>query len=406
MKLIKIVHQLRLAKGKKKLEVLKEHEDNELWRKFLIYTYDSRISYGVSPPKDTNFDIVDIEDVMFNMLDSLKERMSTGNDAKDLAKDLSKRFGEVPRLILGRSIKAGVSITSINKVYPDLIFEFKSMKGMDVPIFRYPVLSSIKYDGVKIFGFVDGYKSYTLTSSGLEVRIDSLNKDLSKLVSGVYEGELIHGRGKMVDRPVITGKLNSLLSSTITDIKEYSFMVYDYIPLDEWIAKIGILTFKERQERLLATYDPMSFKILPVHHNLLHSDEEVERYTSNLIAEGFEGSISRYDFDVYTWKRVPHLIKKKALRECVLECIGVIPHSNPSKGFIGSLVCEGTIKDKEEGEVFVKVNVGVGLSKMDILREPEYYIGKEIEILYNSVTYPKEGNSLFLPRIKRIVGKI
>ena len=110
--------------------------------------------------------------------------------------------------------------------------------------------------------------------------------------------------------------------------------------------------------------------------------------------------------DVYEFtgdKRTDRLIKKKSIRECVLKCVGTTPHTNPAKGIIGSLQLEGTIVDKNVGQVFVKVSTGSGLSKFDINCEPGRYIGEYIEIMYNSVTTVDGVHSLFLPRYKRIV---
>jgi ATP-dependent DNA ligase len=122
-----------------------------------------------------------------------------------------------------------------------------------------------------------------------------------------------------------------------------------------------------------------------------------------LIANGYEGTMSRYANDMYIFSRVDRLIKKKSIRECVIKCVGVVPHSNPAKGNIGSLVLEGTINDKDAGTVFIQVKTGSGLSKFDINCEPEYFIGRNVEMLYNSITKTETGYSAFLPRYKRLV---
>ena len=82
MNLIDIVHRLRLAKGSNaKLRILQNHKDNELWKKFLFYTYDMRITYGVSAPSTFDFDEADVDEVMFGRLDELRFRQITGNAA-------------------------------------------------------------------------------------------------------------------------------------------------------------------------------------------------------------------------------------------------------------------------------------------------------------------------------------
>ncbi|MCP4552473.1 MAG: hypothetical protein GY834_10640 [Bacteroidetes bacterium] len=403
-KLIKIIHQLRSVKGsKKKIEVLKQHSDNALWKKFLIYTLDTRATYGVSAPLNNVFGEKTIDETMFISLNPLIKREATGNDAKKLAKYLSETYGEIPRLILGRSLKAGVSVKIINNAYPGLIFSFESMKGKDVPIQEYPVISSIKYDGVKVFAIVKDSIVRLLTSSGAEFILKSLIDGLKRIKDGVYEGELTHKEGKQEHRTTISGKLNSLLAGTLDNIDEYNFRIYDYIPLNEWETKESVLTYSERHKILEhQSFECEYISLVPQiqHHNL----KEVTEFYESLVKIGYEGSIHRYEQDLYVWKRVDRLIKKKAIKECVLTCIDTVPHSNPSKGITGALICEGHIKDKEYGDIFIQVNAGSGLSKYDIQCSKERYLNKEVEILYNSITKTDNGYSLFLPRLKRILG--
>ena len=135
--------------------------------------------------------------------------------------------------------------------------------------------------------------------------------------------------------------------------------------------------------------------------------EDVIENFSDLIIRGFEGSMHRYAADPYMWtgdKRTDRLIKKKSIRQATVMCIGTIPHANQYKGITGSLIYRGIVNDKIAGTVEVEGNVGSGLSKFDIQFGEERYIGKEIELLYNSITESDGKHSLFLPMYKRIVG--
>ena len=64
-----------------------------------------------------------------------------------------------------------------------------------------------------------------------------------------------------------------------------------------------------------------------------------------------------------------------------------------------------TVNDKEAGVHEVLVNVG-GLGKFEIMQEADYFVGYEIEVLYNSLTVTSGTPSLFLPRYKRRRGDI
>jgi DNA ligase 1 len=321
MELISIVHELRLAKGSKnKVKILEQHKNNELWKKFLKYTYDPFISYGVSAPKDCTFDLLSIDDTMFDLLDMLVTRRATGNSAKEIALSLSTSFGEIPRLVLGRSLKAGVSITTINKVYPDLIETWESMKGKDVPIKEFPVMTSIKYDGVKVFVKVQEIGITLYSSSGLEFKLKSLSDEFSTAMLGVYEGELTHREGKIVHRPVITGHLNSLLAGTKADIPNYKYRIYDWIALDEWDSRQSKTQWWIRQKLLKSQFetgfqDSANVRLVAQHfHDTL---KEVVDMFEELISTGYEGTMSRYANDVYAFSRELIVLLKKSQLENV-----------------------------------------------------------------------------------------
>jgi len=410
MELIKIVHELRKAQGTNaKLDILMLHKDNDMWKTFLLYTYDERLSYGVSAPQTFDFDLKIIDANMFFKLDKLISRELSGNDAKNLVTILSHVYGEIPRLVLGRSVKAGISIKTINKAYDNFIPVFETMKGKDVPFGEFPMLGSIKYDGCKVFVEVTKDEVKIMSSSGTEFLWEDLKKEFSTAMYGVYEGELVYKNGKLKDRSVITGKLNSLLAGNLPDMSFCYFKIYDFIELSDWVTKQGTISFINRHFSLKAQFetgfqDSAIVKLVEQHVMMLQKD--AEKFYEELILSGYEGAMYRYSEDVYMWtgeKRTERLNKKKSIRSCILTCVGVKPHSNPHKGIVGSLILEGTIVDKLVGEVFVKVSTGSGLSKFDINSEPERYLGEQIDMSYNSVTKTENGRSLFLPRFKRIV---
>jgi len=409
MELIKIVHDLRKAKGsKKKLRILKEHESNNMWKIFLKATLDKSVVYHVSAPKTFDFHDAVIDPKMFILFDKLASREISGKQSKRLAEKLSEEYGEIPRLILGRSIKAGVSIGLIKKAYPGLIEVFETMKGDDFPFKDFPLLSSIKYDGVKVFVESSPSGITLRTSSGAKFILEVLSQEFLNSIYGMYEGEMIFREGKQVHRSVITGKLNTILSNNPVDFRECSYKIYDWIPPHEWRNKKGKTSYRGRQKILNAQVNLKwrdSIYVGKVEQVKITEESEAVEFYESLIDMGYEGTISRYPGDVYDWtgnRRTDRIIKKKAIKKCVLKCIAITPHSNPSKGNIGSLICRGKILNKDLGEIEIDVNVGVGLSKFDRLSDPEKFIGEKIEVLYNTVTESNGKFSLFLPRYKRI----
>ena len=403
---MKIVHRLRLAKGAKaKLAVLDEFEFHEPWRKCLKAMYDSSINYYNAAPVDNTFiEDCDLEG-MFDVLVSFKEGLLKGNEGKRLAHAASQEYGEMFRLILGGSLKAGISVTTINKAYPSLIPTFKVMLAQDTKVDCYPVLASIKYDGVRLVVRVQEKVVTAYTRSGKVVEIKSLKTAMGKLPDGYYDGELVRGHGTMAGRSGITGDVNRCLKGTSTDIPNYTYCIFDVVPINDWLNQETHLPYSARYTHLMNVVSPYKVsypQVKIVEQHTLHDAFEVNRNYENLLELGYEGVILRYPKDVYEWKRGPKLIKKKAVKEAVLRCVGVVEGKGKYKSMIGALECEGIVENRS-----VTVTVGSGLSDHDRELSPEHYLEQDIEILYNSVVNSKLGesklvHSLFLPRFKRL----
>jgi len=418
-KMINIIHQLRMAKGSlAKQAILREHTENEDWKTFLKLTYDESINYYISAPADNTF----VPEVNFHEmvadLTLLSNRTYTGNAARDFARQGSRNYGELFRIVLDGSLKAGVSTTSINKAYPNLISVFKMMLAKDVEVVRFPCIISTKYDGVRLLAFVyndvamngPGENKLLATKvvlklrSGKVIYIKSLVEHMAKQPPGVYDGELVSGDGLQAGRTTITGQVNKCLRGTATDITDYTFCIFDLLTHQEWDTETCDRPYQYRLKALHFGLEQSSSVIFAAMATA-YSVEEVNARYLTLLSHGYEGLIVRYLDDSYTWdtssKRSGLMVKKKATNECVLECWDVTEGTGKYEGMIGALHCRGEVDGKE-----VKVKLGSGLSDRDREQEPNYFIGKSIDVLYNDITLAKGSmvHSLFLPRFKRIAG--
>ena len=402
--MIHIIQRLRAASGSnRKLTILRKEADNEAWKKVLVAMYDDSINYGVSAPHDFTFieEPIDV-DQLLSHLSLLSSRVYTGNDARAHALDGSETFGEVYRLILSGSLKAGVSVTSINKCYPGLIPTFEVMLAQDAEIHTYPCVVSTKYDGVRLVAFVvkpeSGTSYVTLKlRSGKPIHIESLEFEMSKQPPGVYDGELVAGDGLQEGRTKITGSVNKCLKGTATDIDDYTFCIFDKISNDNWAKQECIIPYITRIDELNKV--EQSSKVRLADMFVAGSPEVVEEYYADRLARGYEGVIARYLQDPYVWGRTHALIKKKATKECVLTCVDTTEGTGKYAGLTGALVCEGKI-----GQLLVRVKLGSGLTDHDRELPPSHFVGQDIEVLYNDIVRAKDAMhySLFLPRYKRI----
>jgi hypothetical protein len=401
--IMKIVHDLRIAKGTNaKLKILKEHSDNEFWKSVLLAMYDTSINYYISAPNDNTF--ADYGTHYYSMLFSLEDlskRKYTGNNAKRVALELSQQYGEIVRLILGGSLRAGVSITTINKAYPGLIPTFPVMLANKDAYIGLPLFASIKYDGVRLVVFVSDSDIILKTRSGKVLDLYSLQSAFKGCPQGVYDGELILGDGKQVTRTKITGFVNRILKGGTTDIpSEYKFMVFDLLTDKEWAEKVCYRDFLTR----LHTLNEIQFDdqyIRSIGQEQLERHSDINDMHTRIYSEGYEGLILRNGKDEYVWKRSNRLIKIKTTHSCSLTCKAVIGGTGKYESMIGALLCEGVVEDK-----FVVVKLGTGLSDFDRDMDDSYYVDSIIDVQYNDIVKAKNADhySLFLPVFKRVMG--
>jgi DNA ligase-1 len=127
----------------------------------------------------------------------------------------------------------------------------------------------------------------------------------------------------------------------------------------------------------------------------VHNIADAQGAYEHLISQGYEGAMLKHANSTYDFKRSASWVKMKETKTADLTCVGHLFGTGKYEGMIGSLVCKGIV----EG-VPVEVAVGSGLTDDDRAKKPTSYIGKTIEVKYNTVVQDKNGNtsSLFLPR--------
>lgn len=405
--MIEIVHALRKARGSNaKREILALQDNNPDWQRALLFMYDESINYYMSSVPDNTFiDEVpeDNYEDMFLGLELLQNREDfTAKYRKDFAIQMSQVYGEIFRLIIGRSLKAKVATGLINGAYPGLIPVWDIMKGKDIPIPRFTCMWSIKYDGIRLTIRVEGLTADPRTSSGKHLQLDSLIHQMLQMPEGVYEGELVWGEGKQADRPKITSLTNKILLGSATDGEGWHLHLFDFVTLKEWDNRKSITQYSARLSELQNACGGLP-NVHAIYVGWFNQPHEVDTMFGSLLAVDYEGLMVRYPEDVYEWGRVDTLIKKKAIKEATVTCVGTTAGTGKYGGLVGALQYSGTV----EG-VYVEGKVGSGLSEFDVNRDPADYIGKEIEVLYNYATLAvgADHHSLFLVRYKRIVGEV
>jgi len=237
---------------------------------------------------------------------------------------------------------------------------------------------SIKYDGHYVQVYVGPMKEVRFyTSSGKEFYVPELAEHFKQLPPlCIYECEFVgHSEGKLGDRTaagILTTWRTDFKKNIVSTYNGEKIYIFDYIDLH-----IPSAIFEKRLNLLkdLKKYNNESIKV--VDYKGLISIKEALVISSQVCTKGYEGIMLKHKEHVHKFaSRVNTAIKIKQRKTADLVCIATLEGEGKYEGQIGSLV----LKDSRENIV----KVGSGLTDFDRQRDPNYYIGKIVEISYDS----------------------
>lgn len=407
---------------KHKLAILQENKDNETLKLWIYYALNPYLTYGVRALTKQALCNSETEEPVgvgiysdphkefFNLLDNLHNRVFTGNLAKQKIESFFSKVDiktvELFNACLNKDIDCGISTTTVNKVWSNLIPTFAIAKANPFNnTIPYPCVAELKMNGVRCIakvknGKVTLYSSNGRVAEGLSVIEDSILKVIrkyyglkSKQVNLVLDGELTGST-----RRAVSGIFNKALKGTIqaTDQNNLLYTVFDLLSGDEWEKRCCKRPQKDRWIDLQRLFK----------HNLSKHIDLVMRWEvdelskiriifTNLIEDGKEGLIIKDPNAPYSFTRNSAFQKIKAECEADLVIVEFLQGTGKRSEYFGSLECRSS-----DGKI--RVLVGSGLTDEDLkyfTEHREESIGKIITVKYNAVIKDKMGNmSLFLPR--------
>lgn len=377
----------------------------ELEKKVFVYAWDKTKSFGLH---FRSCDVVygpigEPSAAMFELLDDLASRKLTGDLARVLVINFAEKHGSLIQLICNKHLQIGISAATVNKYIPKLIpiFQVQLAKEEVIQKVKFPCYGQLKYDGVRIIVMKTLDEQILFyTRNGLQIHLPMLAQLFEEIPTGlIFDTEVTIKEGKMVDRTKVSGMINSARQKGKIQETLLCFNVFDMMTIEEFQKQQCLLPYSKRLEHLAYTYeyllpDTVKEAMKLAETRVLKSVSEASEWLSNAWSNGDEGLILKPLDHLYTFKRSKDWIKFKATKSADLKCIKVEEGDNKYTGMIGALVCEGIIE-----HVRVKVRIGSGLTDNDRGMKPSYYIGKTIEIKYNSIVSNKNGTtSLQAPR--------
>lgn len=402
-----ILENVEQAKGKQKQTVLKNN-DNETLKKVLKFVYDTNITTGISKKKlkkTVACQVMNKKLSVDDRINSLMDYLLLNNTGKD--KDISycqsilqqANHDEKEWLekVITKDMKIGITKTTINKVFPNLIPEFKPMKLTKYSSELLPKENIVmpKLDGNYCCIYSNNGKVKYLARSGKEyLGLNHLDEYFDK--DGVYFGEIIipnHFEEHTKDFQKSNAILNSKGNKTNLGIVLFDMYLENEI-FDKRFSYLVDNTF----DRHMFFYNPSLqnelVTVMPILARNVEEDELMNVF-HKYKNEGFEGLVIYDSNNIWQPKRVKNILKLKGADSCDLKVLDIFEHKNGNK--LG-----GIIVDYKGNEL----KVGSGFDDYDrdhYWKHPEDILNKIVEVEYFTTSKNKEGiESLRHPVFKRV----
>lgn len=406
-----LLHKIRETSSTlAKQQLIKQADD--MLQSVFIYAYSPFLTYGVNFGGINWNTVSEPVNSMFDLLDELATRRLSGNAAVDAVIKYAEEHGDLIKLICNKDLDIGASSKTINKAFGKTVvpvFNVQLAQNVDLHDIPLPCVAQLKYNGVRVLA-VCGPKSVTLhTRSGLTFDFPELQKELASVYaiygSVVLDGEICVGDSQASLHTKVSGVINSALKGSPVKTRGLQFHVFDAVPYATFSREGKTSVYKERWGDLTTIVSTLkSDMVYQAKCWDISSHADLQDLFDTTVAENYEGLIVKYWDGLYTYRKNKTWIKLKVTDTADLECYDYIDGTGKYEGGLGALKCRGFVNGKK-----IEVNVGTGFSDNQRMQfNPDDYVGKIIEVAYNSVIKNTDDNtySLFLPRFITVRGDL
>lgn len=427
MKLAEIFEEIEMTKGsKKKAGILHEHRNNQLLRRALKYTYNTYIQFYVRPKsvnptlgRDANRKEDAQWEAFFDVLDRCEAREITGGDAQHALftcfASVSARNEVWMRRILDRHLNIGFTSNTVNKVIKD-DEGTDNEKGI-IPTFKVQLAKPYKdkfgkltsggkfIDRQKLIAMepkLDGFRCIAIVKQGGCTLYSRNGKTIGKNFQHTVVAQLAAmSREKLIPDSVFDGELMGKdfksttevvhRKSVAPDVSNFFLTVFDWLPLEDWLAQTPSLDCQDAREKLEdMLLEKHCSNVRLIEREIVRPDER-QKYHDMYVARGFEGVMLKSLKTMYEFKRASNVVKFKHFFDIDIEVIGFEEGEGKLVGMLGALIVDN------DG---VRVNVGSGYSEVqrkEIWANRSKYRGKIVEVRYQE---PTEDGSLRFPTFR------
>lgn len=399
-------------KKTEKERLLKEADCPEL-RRVLKMAYDPTINYYIKKvPSSGVHQNENFSDLTWLMLDSLARREVTGNEALDNLEAtldfLNLKSKELLTRIIKRDLRAGFSVSTINKVFPKLVREVPYMRcsllsKVDTSGWDWAggIFSQTKLDGMFCnISVVDSDTIVMTSRQGTEFPIEDFVDLTEHILTFAEAGYQYHGELVMIDtegnvlpREIGNGIFNSVLKGGVIPAGHYpKYIVWDMVELEVVEGRKKCNTpYCDRYDCVNEIQRAVFFHAAPT--RILHSLDEAYQHYQELLAEGQEGSIIKNPNMLWRDGTSKEQLKLKLEFEVDLKIVGFTQGNGKNANTFGSI-------SMKSSDGLLKVDVS-GMS--DDLRMYAHLHREELldtiaTVKANDITKSSPA-SLYLPRL-------
>jgi len=401
-----------------KLDILREYADNTLVREYFYLTYEPRINYYVTKvqPEFANEQAqLKFDKTCLNMLAPLRERAVTGHAARaylaNIHEALCDEEKELLELLIGHDVKAGVSVSTVNKVWPGLCTKVPYMrcslpKHVKLKTWDWDggVISQIKCDGKFTNTNIKGSYVSFASRGGVPMPIDQLAELAAELRRPELDGQQLHGEmlvvgpdGKVMARELGNGILNSLAQGgEMPEGHKAILVVWDIIPIDKAVTKGKYkVPYVERLNKLTEIFGmdddevDASKLVQVVPTEIVNSIQAAYDHYKAMLDLKLEGTVLKRTDAIWEDTTSNGQVKFKLEVTVELRCIGKNPGTGKNAHLFGSIRCQ-----TEDGKLEVSATGFTDKLRAEL---DDIIVGKIVTVKSNALMFKGDKVSMFLP---------
>lgn len=381
-----------------KKRIISDNADNQCFQKLLYYALNPLLTYKISEntltkPMPAYANIGDGFDDIFDVFEKLSSKKAlddtTVYQVKAFLSNLPERERELFTQILCKTLRLGVTATTVNKVIPNLIPDWQVQQAY--PIEKFPIKDDTwfsltqKLNGVRAT-YYDG-RLYA-RSGDVYTGLEHITNEL--VIFGdayVFDGELtLLDKDDMSDNEAFR-TATGIINSDLPDKTSICYAIFDVLPAEEFKNGESSNTYKERRVFLdvisqTVLHRSAYVSILPVLYQG-KDQSQIEILLDKMVREDKEGLMVNLDVP-YKRKRHNGILKVKRFYTMDLPIVGCEEGTGRLSGMLGAFVLDFNGN---------KVNVGSGFSdeqRQSFWSQREDIVGTLCEVKYKEVSYDKK----------------